>query len=215
MGDYLLKEKFLSEKLFIPPFWIHEAKACHAHATEQTHEEAWHLLKAYLWNDSHQILMKYVASDAIIDEDYKYLKRFLYEMSPVEYSSSIKNWDNGGKVFLDYITMVETLDEIKKGDVSAYELEKLEPEVTSLCNRIGNLECSTARDRLCQSEMAKRTANLLRTLLMLKTEGHQIKTSKHVATKLLAPHVTKLPMPEDYALQELRELTRSYMLEMT
>ena len=33
--------------------------------------------------------------------------------------------------------------------------------------------------------------------------------------RLLAPHLSKLPMPEDYALMELKDLTRSYMLEVT
>lgn len=111
--------------------------------------------------------------------------------------------------------MIETLDEIKRGDVSAYELEKLEPEVTSLCSRIGSLQCHRAKDRLCQSEMAKRTANLLRTLLMLKKGSQHSHHKTHAPPKLLAPQLAKLPMPEDYALQELRDLTRSYMLEMT
>ena len=34
-------------------------------------------------------------------------------------------------------------------------------------------------------------------------------------SRLLAPHLSKLPMPEDYALMELKDLTRSYMLEVT
>ena len=33
--------------------------------------------------------------------------------------------------------------------------------------------------------------------------------------RLLAPNIGKLPMPEDYYLQELRELTRNYMLEIS
>ena len=36
-----------------------------------------------------------------------------------------------------------------------------------------------------------------------------------IPSRLLAPHVTKLPLPEDYSLQELRQLTRSYMQELT
>ena len=33
--------------------------------------------------------------------------------------------------------------------------------------------------------------------------------------RILAPHISRLPMPEDYALQELQLLTRAYMLEMS
>ena len=42
------------------------------------------------------------------------MKRYLREMAPLENSSSIQDWSTGGKVFLDYITMVETIDEIKQ-----------------------------------------------------------------------------------------------------
>lgn len=38
-------------------------------------------------------------------------------------------------------------------DVSTYELERLHTKVTSLCNRIEQLQCHTARDRLAQSGM--------------------------------------------------------------
>ena len=49
-----------------------------------------------------------------VTEDYEYVKRYLREMAPLENSSSIQDWSTGGKVFLDYITMVETIDEIKQ-----------------------------------------------------------------------------------------------------
>ena len=42
------------------------------------------------------------------------MKRYLREMAPLENSSSIQDWSTGGKVFLDYITMVETIDEIQR-----------------------------------------------------------------------------------------------------
>lgn len=62
--------------------------------------------------------------------------------------------------------------------------------------------------------MAKRTANLLRMLLLLQqSRTDPLKT--HVPSRLIAPHITKLPLPEDYALQELRQLTRAHMIEMT
>lgn len=36
-------------------------------------------------------------------------------------------------------------------DCSPYELERLHTKVTSLCNRIEQIECHNARDRLAQS----------------------------------------------------------------
>ena len=53
-------------------------------------------------------------SKVYVTEDYDYVKRYLREMAPLENSSSIQDWSTGGKVFLDYITMVETIDEIKQ-----------------------------------------------------------------------------------------------------
>ena len=52
-------------------------------------------------------------------ERYGYLKRYLREMSAPEYSASIQDWATGGKVFYDYITMVEALEEIKQAGVSS------------------------------------------------------------------------------------------------
>ena len=34
-----------------------------------------------------------------------------------------------------------------QGAVGVYELEKLQPEVTSLCSRISKLDCRDAKDR--------------------------------------------------------------------
>ncbi|CAH1777571.1 unnamed protein product [Owenia fusiformis] len=206
-------EEFITQKLHIPMTWIHEAKAQKARSEGRFHDEAWHLLKAGFWNDSHRIILRHIASEAIINENEDYLRQFLDEIARPERSSTVHDWNIGGRVFLDYINLNAALEELKKGQPSAYDIERLQPEVTSLCNRVGNLACHNAHDRLCQSEMAKKTAVLLRTLLTL--QGVAVKGTNIVPTKLLAPQVGKLPMPEDYALQELRELTRSYMLELT
>lgn len=58
--------------------------------------------------------------------------------------------------------------------------------------------------------MAKRVANILRVVLSLQQggEGGEIPLSQ------LAPHIGRLPMPEDYALEELRSLTQSYLRQL-
>lgn len=53
-----------------------------------------------------------VTTISLFAEDYDYVKKYLREMAPLENSASIQDWSTGGKVFLDYITMVETIDEI-------------------------------------------------------------------------------------------------------
>ncbi|XP_048244213.1 nuclear pore complex protein Nup98-Nup96-like isoform X2 [Haliotis rufescens] len=209
---YLHKEEFVRERLRVPHAWIHHAKAIKARSENKYHDEAWHLLKAAQWNEGHKVILAHIAADAIINENFAYLRRYLEELSPPEISSSVLDWSTGGKVFLDYINLCQRLENLKQGTPSAYDLERLQPAVTSLCNRVGSLECRSSKERLCQSEMAKKSANLLGTLLTFQSAGS---ATGRPPTRLVASHISGLPMPEDYALQELRELTRSHLLEMT
>lgn len=69
------------------------------------------------------------------------------------------------------------------------------------------------------ADMAKRIANLLRVVLGLQHAPEPVcepaAELQHVPLRLLAPHIGRLPMPEDYALEELRSLTQSYLRELT
>ncbi|XP_033631688.1 nuclear pore complex protein Nup98-Nup96-like [Asterias rubens] len=127
----------------------------------------------------------------------------------------IQDWTTNGQVFLDFINIVKRLENLQHSNPTVYELEKLYPDVASLCSRVGSVTCCTAKDRLCQSEMAKRTANVMKAVLTLQQQSLYPGKNVRIPSRLLAPHVGKLPMPEDYGLQELRELTRSYMVELT
>uniref|UniRef100_A0A674IN27 Nuclear pore complex protein Nup98-Nup96 n=1 Tax=Terrapene triunguis TaxID=2587831 RepID=A0A674IN27_9SAUR len=168
---------------------------------------------------SKRFLIQLSSSDAIINENYNYLKGFLEDLSPPERSTLIQDWDTAGLVYLDYIRVIEMLDRIQQLDCSAYELERLHTKVTSLCNRIEQIQCHNAKDRLAQSDMAKRVANLLRVVLSLQHSPEPASDStpdvQRVPLRLLAPHIGRLPMPEDYALEELRSLTQSYLRELT
>lgn len=68
-------------------------------------------------------------------------------------------------------------------------------------------------------DMAKRVANLLWVVLSLQrapdATSDSTPDSQRVPLRLLAPHIGRLPMPEDYALEELRSLTQSYLQELT
>lgn len=127
---------------------------------------------------------------------------------------------------------------------AGYQLERLYSDVTSLCGRIELLPCRTARDHLAQSgegrepanrssrcsdvsgsfplilapplppaEMAKRVANILRVVLSLQ-QGDGADDPLNIPLAQLAPHISRLPMPEDYALEELRGLTQSYLRQL-
>ncbi|KAJ7320252.1 hypothetical protein JRQ81_019763 [Phrynocephalus forsythii] len=213
------KEAFLTEKLCVPPEWIHEAKAVRARMEGDQHREALHLFKAGHWNQCHRLVIRHLASDAIINEKYTYLKGFLEDLSAPERSVLIQDWENAGLVFLDYIRIIEMLDRIRQLDCSGYELEELHTKVVSLCNRIELLPCHSAKDRLAQSEMAKRSADILRAVLSLQHPSDSASGPtpdvQKLPLRLLAPHIGRLPMPEDYALEELRGLTESYLRELT
>lgn len=65
----------------------------------------------------------------------------------------------------------------------------------------------------CLIEMAKRVANILRVVLSLQQGGEGTPDPRHIPLCQLALHIGRLPMPEDYALEELRSLTQSYLQE--
>uniref|UniRef100_A0A8C7JVH7 Nuclear pore complex protein Nup98-Nup96 n=1 Tax=Oncorhynchus kisutch TaxID=8019 RepID=A0A8C7JVH7_ONCKI len=202
------KERFLTERLLIPEQWLHLAKATRARRETDRHREALHLYRAGHWNLCHRLVIQHLASDCIINDNHEYLLEFLEGLAVPERCAVIQDWDTAGRVYLDYIRVIQTLHAIQQVHLSG--LERLHTEVTSLCSRIELLPCSTAKDRLAQSEMAKRVANILRVVLSLQQggEGGEIPLSQ------LAPHIGRLPMPEDYALEELRSLTQSYLRQL-
>lgn len=63
------------------------------------------------------------------------------------------------------------------------------------------------------AEMAKRVANILRVVLSLQ-QGDASSDSLSLPLAQLAPHIARLPMPEDYTLEELRGLTQSYLRQL-
>ena len=90
-------------------------------------------------------------------------------------------------------------------------IERLKPKITGLCARVSSLEVKSAKERLCQSEIAKKVAHLMRAILSLETGEREPGAGP---SRILAQHLSQLPLPEDYALQELRTLTRNYMMEI-
>ena len=81
-----------------------------------------------------------------------------------------------------------------------------------MCTRINSLPTTTAKERLCQSEIAKKVAHLIRAVLSL--EASSSANAGISQSKVLAGYLAQLPLPDDYELQELRTLSRMYMLEL-
>ncbi|KAH9492375.1 Nuclear pore complex protein Nup98-Nup96 [Bulinus truncatus] len=203
--DFSDREQFLVNKLHIPAEWLHQAKAVRAHIEGNHDAEARHWILAKNYNRGHIVVIRHLASDAIINDEDIYLKSFLDELAPPERSVGIMNWSSTGKVFLDFINIRKRLEQLKQSEPTAYDLEELQPDVMSLCNRVKGLQCHNSKDRLCQAEMSKTIANLLRTFIVLCGKS---------PVQLLTKCLTDLPMPEDYTRQELQALTRAYLLEI-
>ncbi|XP_061106548.1 nuclear pore complex protein Nup98-Nup96 isoform X2 [Conger conger] len=212
--DSAARERFLTVKLLVPVQWIHEAKATRAHREGDRHREALHLYRAGHWNQCHRLVIQHLAADCIINENHDYLLEFLEGLSAPDRSVQIQDWDSAGRVFLDYIHVIQSLRHIQQLESPGFELERLHTEVTSLCSRVELIPCATAKDRLSQSEMAKRVANILRAVLSLQQGADSGSGPPQVPLRLLAPLISRLPMPEDYALEELRGLTQSYLRQL-
>ncbi|XP_065058419.1 nuclear pore complex protein Nup98-Nup96-like [Rhopilema esculentum] len=210
------KELLLIKSLKVPATWIYDAKAQHARYSGKTQDETFYLLKAERWSDAHEVLVKYLAADAIIDGDYRFLKEVLLELTLPERMCTIKNWKQAGQVFLDYILLREKLLQLEKGTlvVTAYNLEDLRCDVTALINMISNMKANSSKERLAHAEMGKTASNLLKIIICeLAEQGVQVSdeeteiVDKKYSWSLcqVAPFIATLPLPPDYIQQELEE----------
>ncbi|RZF45192.1 hypothetical protein LSTR_LSTR009963 [Laodelphax striatellus] len=117
----------------------------------------------------------------------------------------ISGWEQRGALIWHYLRVV---DEVKAAleRRNPYSLEKLQPELTSLCTRIVLLPTPTSLHRLCQAEIVKRIANLIYSLFVL-----QRKEGDFDSVSRLARLISNLPLPEDYAHQEMRQMVTSWL----
>ncbi|XP_051164466.1 nuclear pore complex protein Nup98-Nup96 [Leptopilina boulardi] len=209
--DYVKRENFLSEELGIPSIWINQAKAVKACASKRYGEAAWYLTQAEQWNKAHEIIIDHLAADAIINENYDYLKSLLTPLIQEECNNVISGWAHQGQLLWDYIEVtneIKMLLETPDCNVIGYKLELLQPQLTSLCAKISLFPCPTAKHRLCQAEIAKRTLQLARSLLMLQSNDIKL------TGKVLVHLISQLPLPEDYTQQELRPIINMYANEV-
>ena len=169
--------------------------------------QAWYLLRAEQWNEAHEVIVKKIAPDAIINEDYEFFFSLLEDLASLE--TKVSNWSHQGQVYYDFISVdlkiKELLDKRDETNIQ-YQIQILRPKVMSLCSRINSLPVKSAKERLCQSEIAKRMAHLTRVVLEMENSGQQ--------SEILAQNLAQLPLPDDYMLQELRTINRIHMQEL-
>ncbi|KAH9373402.1 hypothetical protein HPB48_009447 [Haemaphysalis longicornis] len=92
-------ESFVCDRLFVPPAWVYRAKAIRASSEGNHRDRAVFLLKGEIWNEAHETIIHHLATDAVIDGEHGAW------LQPAD----IQNWNTGGKVFLDLLTVCDTI----------------------------------------------------------------------------------------------------------
>lgn len=209
--DYLRREDFLTRKLQVPKKWIDRAKAIKSYGAKRYGKAAYFYALAESWNKAHEIIMRHLAADAIINENYDYI-RALLELLTANSASVISEWANQGQLILDYMKITSEIKKLLNTETGTsnigYDLELLSPELTSLCSKINMFPCGTVKHKLCQAEIAKTTFQLARSLFILHYNDNQ------EARGILVNLISELPLPEDYAQQELRPIINNCVNEM-
>ena len=81
------KENFLVGELGIPVQWVARARATLARAEGRPRDRVESLLVAERWGEAHQVLVKEIAPDCIIGQEYQYLNRYVvacvYSLIPI------------------------------------------------------------------------------------------------------------------------------------
>ncbi|XP_055631549.1 nuclear pore complex protein Nup98-Nup96 [Toxorhynchites rutilus septentrionalis] len=203
--DYLEREQFVVGELGIPEQWIFWAKAVRAGAQFDHHQQAKFLLKAKQWSQAHEVIMEHIAADCVINDNIPYLKSLLTEFEDVK---QISNWFIKGQILSDFIELNEKFDLIRDAiddEVAEARLEELKPKLSDLCSVIKMFPCPTPKHRLCQSEIAQRLAYLIRSFF---AQDPRINSCA-----LMRNALEKLPLPQEYALEELRHMLSAFLDE--
>ncbi|XP_001658483.2 nuclear pore complex protein Nup98-Nup96 [Aedes aegypti] len=203
--EYLQRERFVVNELGIPESWIFWAKAVRAGAQFDYHQQARFLLKAKQWSQAHEVIMEHIAADCVINDDIPYLKSLLNDFEDVK---QISNWSIKGQILKDFIELNEKFDLIRDAiddEVAEARLEELKPKLSDLCSVIKMFPCPTPKHRLCQSEIAQRLAYLIRSFF---AQDPRINSCA-----LMRSALEKLPLPQEYAKEELRHMLSAFLVE--
>ncbi|KXJ76360.1 hypothetical protein RP20_CCG009822 [Aedes albopictus] len=203
--EYRQREQFIVDELGIPESWIFWAKAVRAGAQFDYHRQARFLLKAKQWSQAHEVIMEHIAADCVINDDIPYLKSLLNEFEDVK---QISNWSIKGQILKDFIELNEKFDLIRDAiddEVAEARLEQLKPKLSDLCSVIKMFPCPTPKHRLCQSEIAQRLAFLIRSFF---AQDPRINSCA-----LMRSALEKLPLPQEYAKEELRHMLSAFLVE--
>jgi len=208
-------ESFLKDRLGVPAQWIEQARSVKARYCSEPRLEARSLLAAGLYSEAHDVICDGIAPEAILSESYQQLEDLLAPLAQPQCCSLIADWSVKGKVYWNYMTVVKAIENILKQEnlnERGVLLEKLTPDVTSLCNLVSSLPVPTAKHRLVRTEIAQKAAYILTQIIGLQS----INASEEVVVppRFILPQLRQLPVTQDYSLQELNNVVRAYFLEL-
>uniref|UniRef100_A0A914XMM5 Nuclear pore complex protein Nup98-Nup96 n=1 Tax=Plectus sambesii TaxID=2011161 RepID=A0A914XMM5_9BILA len=176
----------------IPTTWLADARCLKAKAEGRKDEEAWAAVEAERWNLAHQLFLQHVGPNAVTSENYDILERFIRRLSA--HQVEVHAWPMGGQIYEDFLTLKKELHRLGQldgahVDIAVADLKQL---LASLASRLDAMRCDQPIERLCQGEMSKTVVHMSRLIL---TIDEQLK---------LEPLLLRLPMPDDYAVDEDR-----------
>lgn len=61
--------------------------------------------------------------DCIINDNHNYLEEFLEGLAVPEHSATIQDWDTAGRVYLDYIRVIKTLQDIQQVQLQGHMIQ--------------------------------------------------------------------------------------------
>ncbi|CRK89895.1 CLUMA_CG003627, isoform A [Clunio marinus] len=205
--NYSEKEEFVVKTLQVPEKWVSYSKAVRAGAMGNHHVELKYLLKAKQSSRAHEVMMRHIAPDLVINDQMDYLKSLLKQF---EDCHDIQNWKTQGEVLLHFIELNEkfkTLNENMEDVDEDLFLEQISSKLSDLCSIIRFFPCPTSKHRLCQCDISKQLAYIIRNFYANSSAyGSQ-------ACALMRTALERLPLPQEFAQQELKHVLRTFMME--
>jgi len=173
-------EEWLKRNLNISNKYIASVKAIHAKSKFNLANYGSELLECEEWVKAHEVLVEHIFPELVINEEHTKLRNLIDRLKPA--SDEIPNWyTSGGHLFDIYCQCMNS--------------EAIDEELINQPFNFNAMKCTNNRQRLCQSEMARKI-NLI---------YHEFNSTKFLID---------LPVPSDYALRELQFNSRSILKEL-
>lgn len=106
----------LTQTFKVPANWVWQAKALFQRAVKRdAKSEVIFLLRAASYVEAHKTFVKHVAPLAVIERDYEGLWEMLAQFAGAE--GSIPDWNLGGKIYADFLTVMQHVQRGKVNEV--------------------------------------------------------------------------------------------------